>query len=176
MDPRRRSHGLFLPGRPGLQGRHLPAGESQVDIVAGYPDQAARAGTEIVLPSDVIVAAEPAADTPHEVVAVDAILADRMGLDIGPESARFSPPASSGSIRFLEWPVGVFELSAYADGTRAVAQALAGSNACTVVGGGDAGSAIRALGYSESAFGLSPPAAARAWSSSRAAPCPAWPR
>jgi phosphoglycerate kinase len=41
-----------------------------------------------VLPSDVIAAAEPAADTPHEVVAVDAILADRMGLDIGPESAR----------------------------------------------------------------------------------------
>jgi 3-phosphoglycerate kinase len=79
-------------------------GESQVDIVAGYPDQAARAGTEIVLPSDVIVAAEPAADTPHEVVAVDAILADRLGLDIGPESARFSPPASSGPIRFLEWP------------------------------------------------------------------------
>jgi phosphoglycerate kinase len=62
--------------------------ESQVDIVTGYPDQAARAGTEIVLPSDVIAAAEPAADTPHEVVAVDAILADRMGLDIGPESAR----------------------------------------------------------------------------------------
>ena len=106
-----------------------------------------------MLPSDVIVAAEPAPDTPHQVVAADAIPEHQMGLDIGPESARFSPPASSGPIRFLEWPLGVLELSAYADGTRAVAQALAGNNACTVVGGGDAGAAIRALGYSESAFG-----------------------
>ena len=128
--------------------------ESQVDIAAGYLDQAARAGTEIVLPSDVIVAAEPAADTPHQVVAADAIPADRMGLDIGPESARlFAASIVGANTVFWNGPMGVFELSAYADGTRAVAQALAGSNAFTVVGGGDTGAAIRALGYSDSAFG-----------------------
>lgn len=60
---------------------------SQVDIAAGYLDQAARAGAQIVLPSDVIVAAGPSADAPHQVVAADAIPAGQMGLDIGPESA-----------------------------------------------------------------------------------------
>jgi phosphoglycerate kinase len=128
--------------------------ESQVDVAAGYLEQAARAGTEIVLPSDVIVAAEPSADTPHEVVAVDAIPADRMGLDIGPESARlFAASIVGAKTVFWNGPMGVFELSAYADGTRTVARALAGSDAFTVVGGGDTGAAIRALGYSDSAFG-----------------------
>jgi phosphoglycerate kinase len=127
---------------------------NQVDVAAGYLDQAARAGTEIVLPSDVIVAAEPSADTPHEVVAVGAIPADRMGLDIGPESARlFAASIAGAKTVFWNGPMGVFELSAYADGTRVVAQALAGSDAFTVVGGGDTGAAIRALGYPDSAFG-----------------------
>jgi len=128
--------------------------ESQVDVAAGYLDQAARAGTEIVLPSDVIVAAEPTADTPHEVVAVGAIPADRMGLDIGPESARlFAASIVGAKTVFWNGPMGVFELPAYADGTRTVAQALAGSDAFTIVGGGDTGAAIRALGYPDSAFG-----------------------
>jgi phosphoglycerate kinase len=127
---------------------------NQVDVAAGYLDQAARAGTEIVLPSDVIVAAEPSADTPHEVVAVGAIPADRMGLDIGPESASlFAASIVGAKTVFWNGPMGVFELSAYADGTRVVAQALAGSDAFTVVGGGDTGAAIRALGYPDSAFG-----------------------
>jgi phosphoglycerate kinase len=128
--------------------------ENQLDVAAGYLDQAARAGTEIVLPSDVIVAAEPSADTPHEVVAVETIPADRMGLDIGPESARlFAAGIAGAKTVFWNGPMGVFELSAYADGTRAVAQALAGSAAFTVVGGGDTGAAVRALGYPDSAFG-----------------------
>jgi phosphoglycerate kinase len=127
---------------------------NQVDVAAGFLDQAARAGTEIVLPSDVIVAAEPSADTPHEVVAVGAIPADRMGLDIGPESARlFAASIVGAKTVFWNGPMGVFELSAYADGTRVVAQALAGSDAFTVVGGGDTGAAIRALGYPDTAFG-----------------------
>jgi phosphoglycerate kinase len=128
--------------------------ESQVDIAASYLDQAARAGSEIVLPSDVIVAAGPAADSPHELVAADAIPADRMGLDIGPESARtFAAIIAEANTVFWNGPMGVSELPAYAGGTRAVAQALAGSHAFTVVGGGDTGAAIRALGYSDSAFG-----------------------
>jgi phosphoglycerate kinase len=128
--------------------------ESQVDLAAGYLAQAAQADTEIVLPSDVIVAAGPAADTPHEVVAANAIPVDRMGLDIGPESARtFAAIIGEASTVFWNGPMGVFELPAYAGGTRAVAQALAASNGFTVVGGGDTGAAIRALGYSSSAFG-----------------------
>jgi phosphoglycerate kinase len=126
----------------------------QVELAVGYLDQAARAGKQIVLPSDMIVAADRAADAPHEVVTADAIPADRMGLDIGPESARlFAASVAAARTVFWTGPMGVFELPAYAEGTRAVASALIGSAAYTVVGGGDTGAAIRALGFPDRAFG-----------------------
>jgi phosphoglycerate kinase len=143
----------FLAARGLKVGTSLLAG-SQVDVAAGYLAQAAQAGTEIVLPSDLIVAAGPAADSPHEVVAADAIPVDRMGLDIGPESARtFAAIIAEANTVFWNGPMGVSELPAYADGTRAVARALVASKGFTVVGGGDTGAAIHALGYSGSAFG-----------------------
>ncbi len=127
---------------------------SQVDIAADYLDQAARAGTQIVLPSDVIVAPGPSADTPHKVVAADAIPADLMGLDIGPESAAsFANRIKAAGTIFWNGPMGVFELAPYASGTRTVAQALTSSDAFTVVGGGDTDAAIRALGFADTAFG-----------------------
>jgi phosphoglycerate kinase len=127
---------------------------SQVDIAATYLDQAARAGTEIILPSDVIVATGPAADTPPEVVAADAIPADKMGLDIGPETARlFTSRLRTAGTVFWNGPMGVFELSPYAGGTRAVAQTLIDSDAFTVIGGGDTGAATRALGFPDAMFG-----------------------
>ncbi len=127
---------------------------SQVDAAAGYLTQAARAGKELVLPVDVIVAPDNSAGSPHEVVAVDAIPADQMGLDIGPESARIFA-ASIGEARTVFWngPMGVFELAPYAGGTRTIAQALTSSHAFTVVGGGDTGAAVRALGFPDRAFG-----------------------
>ena len=127
---------------------------SQVDVAAGYLEQAARAGTEIILPSDVVVAAERAAGAPHQVVAADAIPADQMGLDIGPESAAlFADRILRAGTVFWNGPMGVYELAPDADGTRAVAQALTGSRAFTVVGGGDTGAAVRVLGFPDSAFG-----------------------
>jgi phosphoglycerate kinase len=126
----------------------------QVDIAAGYLEQAARAGTEIVLPSDVIVAAEPAPDLPYQVVAADAIPEDQAGLDIGPESAAlFAATIRQAGTVFWNGPMGVFELPPFAGGTRAVAQALTDSDAFTVVGGGDTGAAIRALGFPDARFG-----------------------
>ena len=127
---------------------------SQVDIAAGYLAQAARAGKDIVLPVDVIVAPDNSAGSPHEVVAVDAIPADRMALDIGPESARVFA-ASIGEARTVFWngPMGVFELAPYAGGTQTIARALISSHAFTVVGGGDTGAAVRALGFPDRAFG-----------------------
>ena len=127
---------------------------SQVDIAAGYLAQAARMGKEIVLPVDVIVAPDNSAGSPHEVVAVDAIPADRMGLDIGPESARIFA-ASLGEARTVFWngPMGVFELAPYAGGTQTVARTLTSGHAFTVVGGGDTGAAVRALGFPDRAFG-----------------------
>jgi phosphoglycerate kinase len=126
----------------------------QLDAVRGYLDKAARAGTEIVLPTDVVVAAEPAVDTPREVVPVDAIPPDQMGLDIGPRTARlFAARLAGVGTAFWNGPMGVFELAPYADGTRCIARALTASGAFTVVGGGDTTAAIHALGFPASAFG-----------------------
>ena len=141
----------FLAARGGKVGASLfEAG--QVDAAGGYLDRAAPG--QIELPSDVIAAAERVAGTPHQVVAADAIPADQMGLDIGPESAaRFAASITEAKTVFWNGPMGVFELAPYAEGTRAVAQAITGSDAFTVVGGGDTGAAIRALGFTDGAFG-----------------------
>ena len=141
----------FLAARGGKEGTSLLE-TSQIDVADGYLDRAAPG--QIELPSDVIAAAEPVADTPHQVVAADAIPADQMGLDIGPESAaRFAASITEARTIFWNGPMGVFEQEPYAGGTRAVAQAIIGSDAFTLVGGGDTGAAIRALGFAEDAFG-----------------------
>jgi phosphoglycerate kinase len=127
---------------------------SQIDVAAAYLVQAAWAGTEIVLPTDVVVAAEPAADAPHEVVAADAIPENRAALDIGPQTAAtFAASIRAAKTVFWNGPMGVFELSPFAGGTRAAAQAMADSDAFTVVGGGDTDAAIGALGFGGPMFG-----------------------
>jgi phosphoglycerate kinase len=125
----------------------------QVDRARAYLDLTTRAGARIVLPSDLMVAAGRDAAA-HEVVAVGDIPADRMGLDIGPGSARLFTASLRGA-RTVFWngPMGVFELSPYASGTRAIASALTSSEAFTVVDGGDTGAAIHALGFRDGAFG-----------------------
>jgi phosphoglycerate kinase len=142
---------------PFLAARGLKTGTSllepgQVDAAARYLDQAAPGRIE--LPSDLVVATRIAADVPRQVVAADAIPADQMGLDIGPESAaRFAGVIATAGTVFWNGPMGVFELAPYAAGTRAVAQAMAEGGAFTVLGGGDTGAAIRALGFPAGAFG-----------------------
>ena len=126
----------------------------QVDTVKGYLATAREKGVELVLPTDVVAATEFSADARHDVVAVDAIPADRLGLDIGPASAA-AFAAKLADARTVVWngPMGVFEMAPYAEGTRAVAQALADSDAFSVVGGGDSAAAVRTLGFPDSAFG-----------------------
>jgi len=141
----------FLAARGGKEGNSLLE-TSQIDTAGGYLDRAAPG--QIELPSDVIAATEPVADTPRQVVPADAIPADQMGLDIGPESAaRFAASITEARTVFWNGPMGMFELAPYAGGTRVIAQAITGSDAFTVVGGGDTGAAIRALGFAEDAFG-----------------------
>jgi len=128
----------------------------QVDIVRGYLAQAAERGVEVVLPSDIVAATEFTADAEHSVVAADAIPADRIGLDIGPAAAaQFAARLADCRTVFWNGPMGVSEMAPYAGGTRAVAQALAdrGTDALTVVGGGDTAAAVRALGFADSDFG-----------------------
>ena len=127
---------------------------NQLDAVRGYLRTAAERGVEISLPTDVVAATAFAADADHAVVAADAIPADRMGLDIGPESAAsFAASLADAATVFWNGPMGVFEMEPYSHGTRAVAQALVDGNAFSVVGGGDSAAAVRTLGFDESAFG-----------------------
>jgi phosphoglycerate kinase len=131
--------------------------EDQIEAVKGYLDQAAERGVEIVLPTDIIAADSFAADAAHDVVPVDAIPADRMGLDIGPDSAELFA-ARIADARTIVWngPPGVFEFEAFAEGTRAVAQAIVDATATgafSVVGGGDSAAAVRQLGFDEASFG-----------------------
>jgi phosphoglycerate kinase len=114
-------------------------------------------GVEIVLPVDIVAATEFSADADHDVVAADAIPADRLGLDIGPESGKlFASRIADARTVFWNGPMGVFEMEPYAEGTRALAQALTEVTAAgglTVVGGGDSAAAVRTLGFDEKAFG-----------------------
>ena len=131
--------------------------EDQVDTVRGYIDEAEAKGVDIVLPIDIVAATSFSADADHDVVPADAIPADRMGLDIGPDSsAMFAAKLSDADTIFWNGPMGAFEMAPYAAGTKALADALveaAERGALTVVGGGDSAAAVRQLGFSDDQFG-----------------------
>ena len=125
----------------------------QIDTVKGYLATAKENGVDIVLPVDVVVAPEFAADAPATVVPVSAIPADQMGLDIGPESAAlFADHILKAKTVAWNGPMGVFEFEAFAGGTKGVAGALEETDAFTVVGGGDSAAAVRILGFDENKF------------------------
>ncbi|RUR00679.1 phosphoglycerate kinase [Labedella endophytica] len=131
----------------------------QIETVKGYIADATERGVEIVLPTDVVVAASFAGDAEHEVTAADAIEetsfgSSGLGLDIGPETATlFAERIQASKTVFWNGPMGVFELEPFAAGTKAVAQALTEVDGLGVVGGGDSAAAVRALGFSDDRFG-----------------------
>lgn len=126
----------------------------QVSVCAEYLRRAEASGVTILLPTDIVVAPAFAADAPPTVVAADAIPADQMGLDIGPDSgAAFAAAIRGARTVFWNGPMGVFEFDAFAHGTRAVAQALTEVDGLSVVGGGDSAAAVRRLGFADDAFG-----------------------
>ncbi|MEC5190930.1 MULTISPECIES: phosphoglycerate kinase [unclassified Arthrobacter] len=133
--------------------------EDQIPVVRDYLNRAADAGTEFVVPTDVVVAGKFAADADHETVRADAMEesgfgASGIGLDIGPESAAaFAERIKDAKTVFWNGPMGVFEFPAFAAGTRAIAEALTGTDAFTVVGGGDSAAAVRTLGFADDQFG-----------------------
>jgi phosphoglycerate kinase len=110
---------------------------------------------KITVPTDVVIAEKVSADGETKVVDADAIPSGWMGLDIGPRSVElFAERLAGAKTVFWNGPMGVFEIDAFAEGTRGVAEAVAGlSDALTVVGGGDSAAAIRALGIDEDRFG-----------------------
>ncbi|GHE44566.1 phosphoglycerate kinase [Streptomyces thermocarboxydus] len=133
--------------------------EDQVPVVQEYLERAEKSGVELVLPVDTLVADEfpdmkAKAPGNPENVAADAIPAGKMGLDIGPETRKlYASKLADAATVFWNGPMGVFEHPDYAEGTKAVAQALLDSPGFTVVGGGDSAAAVRTLGFDEQAFG-----------------------
>ena len=129
----------------------------QLDTCTRYLTEAADRGVEIVLPTDVVVdTAFPSGDREPQprVVPASEIPADALGLDIGPKSAAaFAAALADAKTVFWNGPMGVFEVAAFADGTRAVADALTKVDGLSVVGGGDSAAAVRQLGFDEAAFG-----------------------
>jgi phosphoglycerate kinase len=127
--------------------------------VLEYLQRAKEKGVEFVLPVDVVVSEQfpdigVKTATHPATVSVDSIAAGQMGLDNGPETNKlYASKLADAATIFWNGPMGVFEHPDYADGTRAVAQALRDSSAFTVVGGGDSAAAVRILGFAENEFG-----------------------
>ncbi len=126
----------------------------QIETVKGYIAKAAEKGIELVIPVDTMVAdAFPGKDNPtpaRKVVASAAIPDGWMGLDIGPESIElFKSKVADAKTVVWNGPMGVFEVPEFATGTLEVAQAIAASDAFSVIGGGDSAAAVRQLGLED---------------------------
>ena len=133
--------------------------KDQLDTVRGYIASAKDRGVEIILPVDAVVAASFSADAEHVVAPATGIEdtafgASGLGLDIGPRTAeQFAAAVRDSKTVFWNGPMGVFEMPAFAAGTRAVAEALTEVDGLSVVGGGDSAAAVRQLGFSDDRFG-----------------------
>lgn len=147
----------FLAAQGSKVGASLLEGD-QLDTVRGYIADAQERGVDIVLPTDVVVAEAFDADAQHEVAAADAIEgtafgAKGIGLDIGPATAKeFAQRIEQSKTVFWNGPMGVFEMPAFASGTKVVAEALTKVDGLGVVGGGDSAAAVRQLGFDDQEF------------------------
>jgi phosphoglycerate kinase len=130
----------------------------QIETVKGYLARAKELGVEVVLPTDIVVASKFGADAEVEItksseIEGSAFGATGLGLDIGPDSAlAFAEVIRHAKTVFWNGPMGVFEIEAFANGTKQVALALSEVDGLSVVGGGDSAAAVRILGFEDSAF------------------------
>ena len=130
-----------------------------IETCKRYLEQARAEGKTIVLPVDVRAAngidfGTKEIDGDVEVFTVEQMPADKAGFDIGPDSEKlFAETIESARTVFWNGPMGVFEVADFAEGTKAVAQALTKVDGLTVVGGGDSAAAVRELGFADDDFG-----------------------
>lgn len=125
-----------------------------IPLVKELMERAQNKGVTFLLPTDIVVAPEFSEGATPTIVDVSAIPADQMGLDIGPQSAKlFADEIIKCKTVFWNGPMGVFEFSNFAAGTKSIAQALTQVSGISVVGGGDSAAAVRKLGFSDEAFG-----------------------
>ena len=138
-------------------GKEIGSSLVETDLIPTVKEliaEAQRKGVNLVLPTDIVVAAEFKQDSAPTLVSADNIPANQMGLDIGPESAAiFAAEIKKCKTVFWNGPMGVFEFPNFAHGTKVIAQALTEVDGISVVGGGDSAAAVRALGFKDSDFG-----------------------
>jgi phosphoglycerate kinase len=142
----------FLKAKGYEVGRSLLEPDKLGEVTAVMAAAAAR-GVELVLPVDLVGAAEFAPDAAYGVYPVTDFPADREGVDMGPATRDlFAAKLADAATVFWNGPVGVFEFPAFSAGTRAVAEAISKNGGLTVVGGGDSAAAVRTLGLPEDGF------------------------
>jgi len=146
----------FFKSRGVAVGRSLVE-DDKLDEAKAIEADAKKRGVTLLLPTDHVVTAKLEAGAAHEVLAVgDAAIGDRMGVDIGPASiATYTAAIADAKTVVWNGPMGVFEIDAFAAGTRAVAEAVAAAQGTTVVGGGDSASALRQFGLADRVTHLS---------------------
>ena len=139
------------------QGKKVGKSLVEIDLIPTVKellDRAEKLGVKILLPTDIVVAPEFSENATPTTVTADNIPDDQMGLDIGPESAiNFASEIKKCKTVFWNGPMGVFEFTNFAYGTKVVAQALTEVDGMAVVGGGDSAAAVRKLGFADTDFG-----------------------
>ena len=139
------------------QGKEVGKSLVEIDLIPTVKDLMIRAealGVKFLLPTDIVVAKEFAAESNATVVLSGSIPSDQMGLDIGPDSSElFAAEIKKCKTIFWNGPMGVFEFANFANGTKVVAQALSEVEGMAVVGGGDSAAAVRKLGFDDKDFG-----------------------
>ena len=139
----------FIKAMGGTVGTSLLE-EDRLDYCKEMMAKAKEKGVKFLLPVDTLCAAEFSADATPELVDTMAIPDDRMGMDIGPKTiALFSDAVKDAGTVIWNGPMGVFEFPAFAEGTRALAKALAETDAITIVGGGDSAAGVAQLGFAD---------------------------
>lgn len=122
----------------------------KVDLAGQLMKKAEAKGVKFLLPIDTVVAREFKADAEHKVVDSDAMPADWEGLDIGPKTRElFGKEIENAKTVVWNGPMGVFEMPAFAEGTKAIAESMSRCNGITIIGGGDSAAAVEQLGFAD---------------------------
>ena len=139
----------FAKAQGGEIGKSLCESD-KLDYALDMIEKAKKNGVKLLLPTDTLAATEYATDAKSRVVPTGAIPADMEGMDIGPDTtAAFCEAVKGAGTVVWNGPMGVFEFERFAQGTRAMAQALADSGAVTIVGGGDSAAAVEQMGFAD---------------------------
>lgn len=124
--------------------------EDKIDLAKSFIEKAKEKGVELHMPVDAVVANEFSKDAETKTVAIDAIPADWMGLDIGLKTAAgYAEIIKNSKLIIWNGPMGVFEMDKFANGTKTVAEAMAATDGYTVIGGGDSAAAVEKFGVAD---------------------------